>query len=60
VHNLLEDDFTLLVVNAQHIKAVPGCKTDVKDADWIPLCINVDRPGSMCLECRGNPIPIKY
>lgn len=35
VHNLLEDDFTLLVVNAQHIKVVPGRKTDVKDAEWI-------------------------
>lgn len=35
VYNLLEDDFTLLVVNAHHIKAVPGRKTDVKDAEWI-------------------------
>jgi transposase len=24
-----------MVVNAQHIKAVPGRKTDVKDAEWI-------------------------
>jgi transposase len=35
VYNLLEDRFTLLVVNAQHIKKVPGRKTDVKDAEWI-------------------------
>jgi transposase len=36
VYNLLEGlDLTLLVVNAQHIKAVPGRKTDVKDAEWI-------------------------
>ena len=35
VWNLLEDRFTLLLVNAQHIKAVPGRKTDVKDAEWI-------------------------
>ncbi len=35
IFNLLEDAFTLLVVNAQHIKAVPGRKTDVKDAEWI-------------------------
>ena len=35
VYNLLEDQFTLLVVNAHHIKAVPGHKTDVKDAEWI-------------------------
>jgi transposase len=35
VYNLLEGRFALLVVNAQHIKAVPGRKTDVKDAEWI-------------------------
>ncbi|HEX7023034.1 MAG TPA: IS110 family transposase [Trueperaceae bacterium] len=35
VWNLLEDAFTLLLVNAQHMKAVPGRKTDVADAAWI-------------------------
>lgn len=35
VYNLLEGQCDLLVVNAQHIKAVPGRKTDVKDAAWI-------------------------
>jgi transposase len=36
VYNLLEGvGLTLLVVNAQHIKSVPGRKTDVKDAEWI-------------------------
>ncbi len=35
VWNLLEDRFTLLRVNAQHIKQVPGRKTDAKDAEWI-------------------------
>lgn len=36
VYNLLElQDIEVLVVNAQHIKAVPGRKTDVKDAEWI-------------------------
>ena len=33
--NLLEDKFTVWVVNAHHIKAVPGRKTDIKDAEWI-------------------------
>jgi transposase len=34
--NLLEgEEIHFLVVNAQHIKAVPGRKTDVKDAEWI-------------------------
>jgi transposase len=35
VYNILEGSFTLLVANAQHLKAVPGRKTDVKDAEWI-------------------------
>jgi transposase len=35
VYNLLETRFTILVVNAQHIKQVPGRKTDVKDCQWI-------------------------
>ena len=35
VWNLLEDDFALLLVNPAHMKAVPGRKTDVKDAEWI-------------------------
>src|SRR5690625_5176820 len=34
--NLLEaEEIEFLVVNAQQIKAVPGRKTDVKDAEWI-------------------------
>lgn len=35
IWNLLEGQFELLLVNAQHIKAVPGRKTDIKDAEWI-------------------------
>ena len=36
VFNILEvAGFELLVVNARHIKAVPGRKTDVKDAEWL-------------------------
>ncbi len=35
IWNLLEDAFTLLLVNARHIKAVPGRKTDVKDCEWL-------------------------
>jgi transposase len=36
IYNLLEiEDIEILVVNAQHIKTVPGRKTDVKDAEWI-------------------------
>jgi transposase len=32
---LLEDDFEVLLVNAAHLKHVPGRKTDVIDAQWI-------------------------
>jgi transposase len=35
VYNVLEDTFELLVVNAQHVKHVPGHKTDVQDAEWL-------------------------
>jgi transposase len=35
VHNLLEDSFEVLLVNAAHIKRVPGRKTDVSDCEWI-------------------------
>lgn len=33
--NLLEGDFEVLLVNAQHVKHVPGRKTDVKDSEWL-------------------------
>src|SRR3954467_3691210 len=35
VFNLLEGRFAVILVNAQHIKQVPGRKTDVKDCQWI-------------------------
>ncbi len=35
IFNILEGHMEVLVVNAQHLKAVPGRKTDVKDAQWI-------------------------
>ena len=35
VYNLLEDEFGVMVVNAAHMKTVPGRKTDAKDAEWI-------------------------
>lgn len=35
VFNILESQLAVLVVNAQHIKHVPGRKTDVRDAEWI-------------------------
>jgi len=52
VYNLLEGQVELLVINAQHIKAVPGRKTDVKDAEWIADLL---RHGLL----RGSFIPAK-
>jgi transposase len=35
VFNLLEGHLEVILVNARHIKAVPGRKTDVKDSEWL-------------------------
>src|SRR5207247_9556119 len=35
VYNILEGSFELAVVNAQHVKMVPGRKTDVRDSVWL-------------------------
>ena len=35
VYNLLEGFITVVLVNARHVKAVPGRKTDVKDCEWL-------------------------
>src|SRR3954471_3484609 len=32
---VLEERFELMLVNARHVKQVPGRKTDVKDAQWL-------------------------
>jgi transposase len=51
IYNVLEDaGLDVLVANARHIKAVPGRKTDVKDAEWIADLL---RHGLI----RGSAIP---
>ena len=35
VYYMLEDGFTLLLINMQELKHVPGRKTDVRDSDWL-------------------------
>jgi transposase len=46
VYAILEGTFQIVVANAQHVKKVPGRKTDVKDAEWIAdlLCHGLLRP----------------
>lgn len=35
IFNLLEGQCEVILVNAQHMKAVPGRKTDVRDSEWL-------------------------
>src|SRR5919206_3085018 len=35
VYYVLEDDFECWLLNAEHMKNVPGRKTDVGDAQWL-------------------------
>ena len=35
VFNILEDEFEVILVNARHVKNVPGRKTDVQDSEWL-------------------------
>jgi transposase len=35
VFNLVEEEVSVILVNAHHMKAVPGRKTDIKDSEWI-------------------------
>ena len=35
VFNILEEDFEIILVNARHVKNVPGHKTDKKDSAWL-------------------------
>jgi len=41
VYNILEGSFNLLLVNAHHVKAVPGRKTDKMDAKWLARLLRV-------------------
>jgi len=50
IWNLLEDRFEILLVNAQHIKHVPGRKTDVSDSEWIAQLLQ-------CGLLRGSFVP---
>jgi transposase len=50
IWNLMEDRFTILLVNAQHIKHVPGRKTDVIDSEWIAQLLQ-------CGLLRGSFVP---
>ena len=50
IYNLLEGRFTILLVNAKHVKHVPGRKTDVKDCQWLAQLLQ-------CGLLRGSFVP---
>jgi transposase len=50
VWNVLEGQFTLLLVNPRHLKKVPGRKTDVTDAEWLAQLLQ-------CGLLRGSFVP---
>lgn len=56
IYEILEDafsgDITLLVVNARHMKNVPGKKTDMRDSEWIATLLRAGLP-------NGSFIPDK-
>lgn len=52
VFNILEGDFEVILVNARHIKYVPGRKTDVSDSEW--LC-KLLRNGLI----KGSYVPVR-
>ena len=51
VWNVLEEHFHMVLANAQHIKAVPGRKTDMMDCQWIAELL---RHGML----RGSFVPL--
>jgi len=53
VHNVLEDSCQVILVNARHVKHLPGRKTDVSDSRWLAGLL---RHGLL----RGSFIPEKH
>jgi len=44
LYNILESsDWNAIVINARHMKAAPGRKTDVKDTEWIAVLLTHDQ-----------------
>jgi len=41
IYNILEGQLEVAVVNAQHLKGVPGRKTDVLDSEWLAECFQL-------------------
>ena len=53
---VLEDRFRLLLVNARHVKHVPGRKTDVRDCEWLARLLECGLPGGASCPLRRSAI----
>src|SRR6266545_1503119 len=56
VYAVLEGALTVLLVNARHVKQLPGRKTDVRDCEWLRSCSNVGCCAAA--SCRRAPCAI--
>jgi transposase len=65
VYNILEATCELLLVNPHHLKAVPGCKMDVNDAEWIAELLQYGllrasfvplKASALCVNCPAPPL----
>jgi transposase len=56
IYNLLENRFELILANAQHIKAVPGRKTDVQlRHEVVQIAVGPEQPGPNRVFCHSYP-----
>ena len=55
IFNILEEGREIILVNAQHIKAVPGRKTDVKDSEWLADLLRHGRLASELYSPQADP-----
>jgi transposase len=54
VYNLLEGSFTVLLVNASHVKHVPGRKTDKADVRWLAKLMRFGLLQASCIPPAGQ------
>jgi len=54
VYNLLEDPLTVFLVNATHVKNVPGRKTDKAEARWLAKCMRSGLLQASCIPLKGQ------
>lgn len=55
IFNILEAGREIILVNAQHMKAVPGRKTDVKDSEWLADLLRHGRLASKLYSPQADP-----